>query len=362
MAGQIDKISVKTGKISHVIYIGNRILDSLFEKDEIRNADKVAIVASSRVFEIHERYIRSAIQHMNEPEIFLMADGEENKNYRYAEMFLEDFLAKGLTRQSVVIGIGGGVVGDFAGFLASIYMRGIRVIHVPTTLLAMVDSSIGGKVAVNLSAGKNIVGSFHQPSMVVTDISFLHTLDDAEFKNGLVEALKHGLIGDRSSVRIFESNDTDSIRDDKVIAQLITQSASFKAAVVEADEKESGRRAILNYGHTIGHAIESLSGYKDISHGEAVALGMKVKLAVSKKLGWLTEDDIKRIGVIFKTYDLVRKDVSFAPDEIIAHMQYDKKNAGGKFNFVLLKGIGNPLYNQQIDEKVLYEVLEESFG
>ena len=203
MAGQIDKISVKTGKISHVIYIGNRILDSLFEKDEIRNADKVAIVASSRVFEIHERYIRSAIQHMNEPEIFLMADGEENKNYRYAEMFLEDFLAKGLTRQSVVIGIGGGVVGDFAGFLASIYMRGIRVIHVPTTLLAMVDSSIGGKVVNQLV---NILSSFSMTLRWYRDLSS-HPRQ-AQFKNTVRRS--NTLIGE-DSVRI-ESNDTDSIR------------------------------------------------------------------------------------------------------------------------------------------------------
>ncbi len=362
MAGQIDKISVKTGKSVYWIYLGNRIFESFLEKEEIQDADNIALVISSSVFEIHERYIQSALKSLPEAEIFLMADGEENKNYRYAEMFLEDFLAKGLTRKSIVIGIGGGVVGDFAGFLASIYMRGIRVIHVPTTLLAMVDSSIGGKVAVNLSTGKNIVGSFHQPSMVITDTSFLHTLDDAEFKNGLVEALKHGLIGDRATVRIFEENDFDSIRNDATILRLITQSASFKASIVEQDEKETGARAILNYGHTIGHAIESLLGYKDVSHGEAVALGMKVKLAVSRKMGWLTDVDVKRVDTIFKNYDLIRKDILFNPEEIIEHIQYDKKNTGGKFNFILLKGIGNPLFNQQIEEKMLYQVLEEMLG
>jgi 3-dehydroquinate synthase len=362
MAGQIDKITVKAGKTAYAIYIGNRIFESLVEKEEIQGADRVAVVVSSRVYEIHESYIAGAMKSLPGAELFLMADGEENKNYRYAEMFLENFLSKGLTRKSVVIAIGGGVVGDFAGFLASVYMRGVRLVHVPTTLLAMVDSSIGGKTAVNLSAGKNIVGTFHQPSMVITDISFLHTLDDGEFKNGLVEALKHGLIGDRATVRIFEENNVDSIRSDRAIAQLIIQSASFKGSIVEFDEKESGKRAILNYGHTIGHAIESLLGYRDLSHGEAVALGMKIKLAVSRRMGWLSDGDVKRVDTIFRDYDLVRKDLHLLPEDIVEHIQYDKKNSGGKFNFVLLKGIGNPLFNQQIDEKVLFQVLEETLG
>ena len=359
MAGKVNRITVKAGGVPYTIFIGNGILAGLDTREELQRADKISVIVSSNVMELHEDRINEFMGSLESAELFLMADGEENKNYRYAEMFLENLLSKGMTRNSLVIGIGGGVVGDFAGYLSAVYMRGIRVIHVPTTLLAMVDSSIGGKVAVNLSVGKNIVGAFHQPSLVISDISFLETLDDFEFKNGLVEILKHGLLGDRATIRLLEDNDLNSIKSPQVISELIYHSASFKSAIVEADEKEKGKRAILNYGHTIGHAIESLLGYKGISHGEAVAIGIKVKIEISKRLGLLSGDDVIRISTLLRKYELIRDDLSLDIEKVIEHIKYDKKNRDGKINFVLLKGIGNPQYDQQIDDKELFDIMAE---
>lgn len=359
MAGKINSIIVKAGRESYPITIGNGILHSISVLDELGSFDVITVVVSSLVYEIQETYINEFLSKLPAYELMLMADGEENKNYRYAEMFLEKMLDIGMTRNSLVIGIGGGVVGDFAGFCASVYMRGIKVIHIPTTLLAMVDSSIGGKVAVNLSSGKNIIGTFHQPSMVISDTSFLTTLVDDEFKNGLTEVLKHGLIGDRATVRILENNDFETIRNDSILTELIYLSASFKAAIVEDDEKEKGKRAILNFGHTIGHAIESYMEYKDISHGEAVAMGIKVKAEISRRLGLLSNDEVLRIGSLLKKYNLFREDVSLEIEKVIEHIKYDKKNREGKTNFVLIKGIGNPLFNQQIDDNLLFTVMSE---
>ncbi|MFC1668918.1 3-dehydroquinate synthase [Spirochaetota bacterium] len=358
----MNKIKVKIKNISYNIFIGKEIFQSLREKLNGHSYDRVAVVVSSRVYELHRKYIDESIGGLDYG-LYVMEDSEENKNYSFAEQFFEQFLKNGLTRKSAVIAIGGGVVGDFAGYLAAIYMRGIPVIHVPTTLLAMVDSSIGGKVAVNCSVGKNILGAFHQPGMVISDITFLETLPHKEFKNGMSEILKHGLLGEKKTLGILEDNDNyESIKQNKILLELIYQSALFKSTVVEKDEKEKGLRAILNLGHTIGHAIESFQKFKNISHGEAVSMGIIAEMDISRKLGWISSEEYERVGGIIKKLDLIDSEIDASPTEIIDHMKYDKKKSDDTVKFALLKSIFKPVFNQVVDDNILEEVLSGIFG
>jgi 3-dehydroquinate synthase len=265
----MKEITVNTGHGAYLIRIGSGILSGNPALDRIIVGRRSAFIVSERVYDLHVEYISDVISRYPRAELFIMDDREENKSYSHAEKFLQGFVEKGFTRESAVVGIGGGVVGDFAGYCASLYMRGIPVVQIPTTLLAMVDSSVGGKVAVNLNVGKNIVGQFHQPSLVLSDTSLLSTLPERELKCGLAEILKHGLIGDEGTLEILRRNTIDSIREEPALSQLIYLSARFKASVVEKDEREEGLRAILNFGHTVGHAIESFMQYRGVSHGEA---------------------------------------------------------------------------------------------
>ena len=235
-------------------------------------------------------------------------------------------------------------------------MRGIPVVQVPTTVLSMVDSSVGGKVAVNMTKGKNIIGAFHQPSAVFAEIEFLQTLSRDDFCDGLVESLKHGLIGDSETLQIFKDNDLQSIKKSKIIENLVCKSVQFKGSVVEKDETEGGLRAILNFGHTAAHAIESLMEYTGISHGEAVAIGILIALDISYRRKTLSKDELDSVFEIVRKYNLVRVSLNLDVNDIVHHMKYDKKNKNGNINFVLLNGIGNPEYNQNVS----HELLEES--
>ncbi len=350
-------ITVKAEKNKYSVIIGESVLDRIKKAGNLSSKERVGLIISSRVYDIYREHIIDSFKDCPFYDIFPMKDGEENKNYQYAEEFLSALLAKGYTRKSAIVGIGGGVVGDFAGFVAALYMRGIPVIHVPTTLLAMVDSSIGGKVAVNLSAGKNIAGAFYQPELVVSDIGFIKSLPGNELKNGLTEVLKHGLIGEKETLQILLANSLETIREAANLFKIIFLSARFKSSIIGKDEKETGLRAILNFGHTAGHAIESLMEYKGISHGEAVAAGMKIEIEISRRLGWLKDRDIEKIDGIIAKYGLISDKYDLNPDEIIRHMKFDKKNSGGRINFTLLKGIGKPVYNQPVDEVMLKEII-----
>lgn len=356
----VIRITAHAGTSTYDILVGASILAKTFECGAVSSAESIAIIVSSRVYEIHRDRIESAYNSLRSKcHLFLMDDGENNKNYAYAEQFLNHFIEKKLNRKSIVVGIGGGVVGDFAGYCAGVYMRGIPVVHVPTTLLSMVDSSIGGKVAVNLSVGKNIVGLFYQPLLVVSDISFLETLPDDEFKNGYAEAIKHGLIGDTDTLQLMESNDPISIKRMEIISRLVSQSVLFKSKIVASDEREKGLRAILNFGHTVGHAIESYREYKGVSHGEAVAMGMRIKVEISRRMGLLTDSDASLANHLIDKYGLRKINPDLDLDAVIGHMAYDKKNFGGSINFVLLNGLGTPMINQQISLDMLKKVLEE---
>ncbi len=358
MAKKIDRIEALCPSSSYDILIGNGILNQvLSEYKPFKKNDILCMIVSKKVFSLHNQTIDILRKELDVRAFLEFEDSEESKCFIEAESFLKRMVEAGLTRKSVVLGIGGGVTGDFSSFCASIYMRGISFINIPTTLLAMVDSSIGGKTAVNLGMGKNIVGTFFQPQFVVADTAFIKTLPENEIRNGLAEIIKHGLLGESETLEILEKNDFSTLDEDD-FQRLIFLSALFKSSVVERDEKESGLRAILNLGHTVGHSLESIMQYRGISHGEAVALGIEVETDISLRLQMISPQEKEKISSLLKRYGMMSKLQGIKKEEVVAHMSYDKKNSSGKINFVLLEGIGKPVYNIQVPEKCIHDSLD----
>ncbi len=270
--------------------------------------------------------------------VYNVPDGEKYKNINTLEKILTVMLRRHLDRKSLLVAIGGGVVGDMGGFAASCYMRGIACLQVPTTLLAMVDSSVGGKTAVNSPYGKNMIGAFHQPAKVIIDVNFLKTLPLRELKCGMAEIIKHGLIQDSKYFQFLKNNQRKILAlHPNVMQEMVAWSCRIKSKVVQKDEKEQGIRAILNFGHTGGHAIEKLTGYKRFSHGEAVAMGMGIAVNLSIRSGDFPEKYREEIFSLIESFGLSLFSPDFAPHDVIQAMKYDKKALSGKIRFVLLK-------------------------
>ncbi len=288
-----------------------------------------------------------------------MADGEPAKKLATVEMLASELAALGADRKAVVLAFGGGVVGDTAGLLASLYMRGISVVQIPTTVLAQVDASIGGKTGVNLKAGKNLLGTFHQPRAVLIDPAVLTSLPEREFRAGLYEALKCGVIGSPELFRRFE-DEKDKIlkRDAATIEWVIAESVRQKAAVVAADEKESGLRQVLNFGHTIGHALEAETGYRGFLHGEAVAWGMVAATNIAFAMGKLGSVNAKRIvDAVLELGDL--PPIRVKPAKVLKRLQADKKTKDGVVHFVLPREIGKVEIVKGVPEKIVMEEVAE---
>ncbi len=251
-------------------------------------------------------------------------------------------------------------MGDMVGFIASVFMRSIPYIQIPTTLVAQVDSSIGGKTAIDLPYGKNLLGTFYQPGAVFADLSFLDTLPEKEFNNGLAEIIKYGIIEDEKMFHALEDNmEAVKQKDAALLLKLVENCCRIKKSIVEIDEKEQGLRRILNFGHTLGHALEAISKYK-ITHGEGVALGMIAAARISEKMGYLASEETKRIEGLISSAGLPGKiPKSFAPESIISQLRMDKKKKGDIVHFVLLKKIGMPFVNGGIEASLISEVIEE---
>ncbi len=287
--------------------------------------------------------------------------GEQSKNLKVFSSLIEKAHYLKLDRSSVIITLGGGVVGDIAGFIAATYMRGINYIQIPTSLLAMVDSSIGGKVAVDLPTGKNTVGNFHQPKKVYIDISLLKNLPAKELINGLSEIIKHALIMDRDLFDFVEKNLSKIMnRDTPTLISLIKKNCQIKADIVMKDEKESGLRKLVNYGHTIGHALETLTSYKKYSHGEAIAIGMVVEGLIANKIGLLSKQELTKQNNLIKKAGLPAKMPDIDAKKFTNELKKDKKVVGGKIEFVLLKEIGKAEYGINASNETIQEAIEES--
>ncbi|MGD0280222.1 MAG: 3-dehydroquinate synthase [Smithella sp.] len=286
--------------------------------------------------------------------------GEASKNINTVLNIAGELMESGADRETCLIALGGGVVGDITGFVASIFMRSVPYIQIPTTLVAQVDSSIGGKTGVDLPHGKNLLGTFYQPCAVFANLNFLETLPEKEFNNGLAEIIKYGIIDDEKMFRVLECNmDAIKSKDLKLLLNLVESCCRIKKSIVEIDEKEQGLRRILNFGHTVGHALETISQYA-ITHGEGVALGVIAAARISEKTGYLKSDENKRIEALVSEAGLpIKIPKSLDSDKIIAALRMDKKKKGDIVNFVLLKKIGMPFIDGNIDPKLIAAVIEE---
>jgi 3-dehydroquinate synthase len=351
----------KKASASYEIYIGEDILDRMGLIIAKNNwASRYIIITDSNVATLHGERILEILREMElKVDMIAFPAGEASKNIQTSLHIVDRMMALGLDRTSALIALGGGVVGDITGFVASIYMRGIPYVQVPTTLLAQVDSSIGGKTGIDLPEGKNILGTFYQPKGVFIDLAFLKTLTPREFGIGLAEIVKYGIIDDPE---LFSSLEVEAEairnRDMKFLEKIITSSCRIKKGIVEIDEMDRGFRRILNFGHTIGHAIESESGYS-ISHGDAISMGMAASALISERLRYLPPKDRERIISLIGVIGLPdRIPTTLDPDGILSRIKRDKKKEGDTIRFVLLKKIGIPFVNGNVPEELTREVVE----
>ena len=292
-------------------------------------------------------------------EIIQMPDGERSKTLSQLEKLASKLVSRGADRQSVILALGGGVVGDVAGFLASVFMRGIPVVQIPTTLVAQVDSAIGGKTGVNLKSGKNLLGAFHQPLAVLADPDVLATLPEREYRSGLFEAMKYGVIRNPAIFELMESNrDALLRRDGALLETLITECIRVKADVVSADERESGERRILNFGHTIGHALEAETGYEQFLHGEAVGWGMIAATMIGTGMQMTDSLTAQRIVGLVQAYAPLPK-VEVDSESIAKRLLSDKKTVGGVPHFVLPTGIGKVEVVNNVPTQAIIQAVEE---
>ncbi len=296
-----------------------------------------------------------------DPVLVTVPPGEKAKSLEIVHSCCEQLARHRLERNSFIVALGGGVTGDLAGFVAASYLRGISFVQVPTTLLAQVDSSVGGKVGVNLKAGKNLVGAFHQPKLVLCDLDTLKTLPPREFKAGLAEVIKYGIIYDAALFRRLERDMPKLLRQDPAtLGAIVARCCAIKAEVVGQDEKEGGLRAILNFGHTIGHAIEAISGYGKFLHGEAIAFGQVAAAELSCALTGLNPAEAERIANLFREVELPTS-IHLSPAQrrkLFAAMALDKKVSKGEIRFVLARNIGEVVWGQKVPRELLQQVLD----
>ena len=346
---------------SYEIHVGAGILDRMgMILARSRWADRYVIVTDTRIDALHGRQVQEALAKCDLPvERIAVEPGEAAKAIGTVLFVTERLTALGADRKSALIALGGGVIGDLAGFAASLYMRGIPVIQIPTTLLAQVDSSIGGKTGVDTPAGKNLLGTFHQPKGVFIDIAFLQTLTEAQFTSGLAEVIKYGIIEAPELLdEVERAAAAGTLRESAFLEKVVTTACRIKKGIVELDERDMGIRRILNFGHTVGHGLEAASGYV-LSHGEGVALGMLAAARLAVRLHDLPTEDSARIERVIRAVGLPgRIPAGIALDEVISRMALDKKKAGQTIHFVLLRKLGLPFVNGGIPEGLLRETLE----
>lgn len=352
-------IDVKLGERSYPIHIGNGLLhEHALWRTAIRSRH-VLVVSNTTIAPLYLERVLAGLDGFVSATL-LIDDGEQFKTLDQASRVFDALSALGANRDATIIALGGGVIGDLAGFAAACWMRGIAFVQMPTTLLAMVDSSVGGKTGVNLAAGKNLVGAFHQPQAVVIDTATLATLPDREYAAGVAEVIKYGAIGD---TRFFDWLDANAAalmrRDDGVVAEAIATSCRHKAGVVARDEREGGERALLNFGHTFGHALEANAGYGTLLHGEAVAIGMLLAARLSSQLGMSDDTDTERLESLLRACSLATAiPAGHSAERMIERMRLDKKNLGGTMRLILWRGIGQAEVVAGVSESAIAQVLQ----
>jgi len=356
----IQTLTVALGERSYPIYIGTGLLANPdLYRPHVRG-HQAMIVTNETVAPLYLELVRAALQGLRLG-VVILPDGEVYKTQEVLNRVYDALLVGRFGRDCTLIALGGGVIGDMAGFAAACYQRGVDFIQVPTTLLAQVDSSVGGKTGINHPLGKNMIGAFHQPRAVIADTLTLDTLPDRELSAGLAEVIKYGLIGDSEFFDWIESHlPLLRDRDSDALAEAIRRSCENKADVVAADERESGQRALLNLGHTFGHAIETGMGYGSCLHGEAVGVGMCMAADLSARLGWIRADDLARIRRVIAAAGLpVDPPAALSADRFVELMAVDKKVLDGRLRLVLLRGIGEAQVADDFDPALLRATLGE---
>jgi 3-dehydroquinate synthase len=354
---ELKRMIVGLGERSYPIWIGGGILSRLPEAlQEVKFPRKVAIVTNPVVQALYGSSIAGSLNDAGyETHFIVLPDGEEHKTWSTLQTIFDALIAQGFDRHCGLIALGGGVTGDMAGFAAATFLRGIPYVQVPTTLLAQVDSSIGGKTAINHPQGKNLIGSFYQPCHVHIDVETLKSLDAREFSTGMAEVVKYGIIRDKEFFDwLLKHRQELQSRDSETLIRAVKKSCQIKADIVEVDEKEGGLRAILNFGHTFGHAVETLSGYNTFRHGEAVAVGMMVVASISHRMELCSADDVSAIRNLLQAFDLPVTPPLYPLDAYLDAMMRDKKVQKGTLRLVLNKGIGDCLVQEIADPAVLF--------
>jgi 3-dehydroquinate synthase len=352
-------LSVDLGERSYPIYIG----DGLLNRSELLLPalvqKKAAVVTNSTVARLYLNPLTAVFGEQRVEVVpIVLPDGEKYKNWETLNLIFDTLLSHHCERKTAVIAMGGGVIGDLAGFAAAVYMRGVPFIQIPTTLLAQVDSSIGGKTAINHPQAKNLIGAFYQPKLVLADTATLNTLPEREFCAGLAEVIKYGLIRDGIFFEWLESNMEKLLKhDSEALAYAIKRCCENKAAVVAADERETGMRAILNLGHTFGHAIETGKGYGTWLHGEAVAAGTLLAAHLSLRMGLIRESEVRRITDLYRRARLPVSAPNLGAERYLQLMALDKKVENGKLRFVLLKKIGAAFLTADVPKEVVTATL-----
>jgi len=354
-----ERVDIQLGERSYPILIGTGLLDDPQSFAAAPAAASALIVSNTTVAPLYAKALRAALAgrfrtvHMLE-----LPDGEVHKNLQTLNLIFDDLLGHGSDRKTVLFALGGGVVGDMTGFAAASYMRGVPFVQVPTTLLAQVDSSVGGKTAINHPLGKNMIGAFYQPQLVVCDLATLQTLPPRELSAGLAEVIKYGPIHDMAFFDWIEANiDALVAREPAALAYAVKRSCEIKALVVGQDERETGLRAILNFGHTFGHALEAETGYTRLLHGEAVAWGMRAAIHLGESTGYVSAEDAVDMLTLIEAYGPIPRLDGIRAEKLFARLVHDKKTVQGKVHFVLPVRIGEVTVVSGVDERRVMDAI-----
>ena len=354
----MQTLYVELGERRYPIFIGSD-LDPKALLEPYIHGRQVMIVSNETVAPLYlARYV-AAIEVLGKTvATCILSDGEKYKNIEHLNLIFDALLASGFNRDCTVLALGGGVIGDMAGFASACFQRGVYFIQVPTTLLSQVDSSVGGKTGINHPLGKNMIGAFQQPQVVLADMSQLKTLPARELSAGLAEVIKYALLGDADFLAWLEQHMDALVQgDEAALAEAVYRSCAHKARIVANDEKEQGERALLNLGHTFGHAIESYLGYGEWLHGEAVATGMVMAADLSQRMGWISAEDLARTKNIIQRANLPIVCPQIPLDEFLAYMSHDKKVLNGQLRLVLMQAVGQAIITKTFDVELMKQAI-----
>lgn len=349
---------VELGERRYPIFIGSNLNPQELLEPYI-HGKQVMIVSNDTVAPLYLDRYKAALENLGKTvATCILPDGEKYKNIEHLNLIFDALLEAGFNRDCTVLALGGGVIGDMAGFASACFQRGVYFIQVPTTLLSQVDSSVGGKTGINHPLGKNMIGAFQQPQVVLADMLQLSTLPDRELSAGLAEVIKYALLGDEEFLVWLEANMEGLIaRNEQLLAEAVYRSCAHKARIVANDEKEQGERALLNLGHTFGHAIESYLGYGEWLHGEAVATGMVMAADLSHRMGWISLEDLERTKKIISRAQLPIVCPKIPLDDFLAYMAHDKKVLNGQLRLVLLQQLGKAVITRDFDVELMQQAI-----